>query len=129
MTCKDCYHYKTCAVTNAFKNENSGFAAACGDFKDESLIVELPCKVGDTYYTVERHCSEGNHLNRKYYYPTDDDCEYCRLDYDKEIAVVPHTWESIIQILLFRNNIGKFYFLSCEEAEKRLEELKGGDFK
>lgn len=44
--CENCYHYEACRdFTNFnFTVEN------CNTFKDKSLIVELPCKIGDTVY-------------------------------------------------------------------------------
>ena len=64
MTCKDCYHYEAC------KEKFAGLKKLCVDkpkkhteldprvenrcqqFKDKSLIVELPCKVGETLYCI-----------------------------------------------------------------------------
>ena len=40
MTCKDCIHYEMCENSPVMED-------GCPYFKDKSLIVELPCKVGD----------------------------------------------------------------------------------
>lgn len=44
--CEKCYHYEVCRefFELDFTVEN------CNTFKDKSLIVELPCKIGDTVY-------------------------------------------------------------------------------
>lgn len=47
MTCKDCYHYEMCLPRVAV-----GGNKICQYFKDKSLIVELPCKVGGYVYYV-----------------------------------------------------------------------------
>lgn len=41
MTCKDCIHYALCKFMDG---------EICNHFKDKSLIIELPCKVGDVVY-------------------------------------------------------------------------------
>ena len=44
--CGNCIHNKVCDH-NIYGFEN------CGAFKDKSLFVELPCKVGDTVYQTD----------------------------------------------------------------------------
>ena len=46
--CKECIH---CAVCD-FDDDEIEYTALCSFFKDRSLFVELPCKVGDTLYTI-----------------------------------------------------------------------------
>lgn len=54
-SCKDCLHSGVCRhnwqdwelEARGIKNRMD---EACSDFKDKSLIIELPCKVGDTVY-------------------------------------------------------------------------------
>ena len=56
MTCKDCIHYEVCEEKDT---EYTGlpFSIAndkpCKHFKNKSLVVELPCKVGDMVYLLE----------------------------------------------------------------------------
>ncbi len=50
MTCKDCFHYEACndfAFGGGIEFSN---ADKCKHFKDKSLFIEMPCKVGDTIY-------------------------------------------------------------------------------
>lgn len=48
MNCKDCCHYDMCG----FECCDDDALTFCKCFKDKSLIVELPCKVGQTIYDV-----------------------------------------------------------------------------
>lgn len=48
--CENCYHYEMCQSledSNKIKKIN---ATSCSFYRDKSLIVELPCKIGDTVY-------------------------------------------------------------------------------
>ena len=60
MTYKDCVHYNVCAI-NGIDVENTTFKKelCCGDFKDKSRFIELPCKVGDSIFYIHRS-SQGN---------------------------------------------------------------------
>ena len=60
MTCKDCYHYDVCAI-NGIDVENTTFKKelCCGEFKDKSRIVELPCKVTNGFKEkLTKYCHE-----------------------------------------------------------------------
>lgn len=59
MTCEDCYHNEVCYLRivlnmdyDEMKNEYVADAEKCQYFKDKSLIVELPCKLGQIVYDV-----------------------------------------------------------------------------
>ena len=64
MTCKDCYHYEICyfeALKKSHLTGNDYREIVCIDnqiickfFKDKSLIIELPCKVGKEIYVMNR---------------------------------------------------------------------------
>ena len=43
--CEKCYHRKVCIDSANFRSADN-----CRQYKDKSLIVELPCRVGDTVY-------------------------------------------------------------------------------
>ena len=45
--CENCYHYHMCDLQNRLEDYQD-----CKYFKDKSLIVELPCKVGDTVWII-----------------------------------------------------------------------------
>ena len=46
--CNKCYHNKVCLDSANYKN-----AEKCSQFKDKSLIVELPCKINDKVYLLK----------------------------------------------------------------------------
>lgn len=92
MTCKDCIHYKVCKIIDMAGIWEK--AELCECFKAANLVVELPCKVGDTvYYWVDR--------DTKFQVLFAKPFEISDLDY-----------------------IGKSIFLTREEAEKALEGMK-----
>lgn len=69
MTCKDCYHCEACenrfaglkqiCVDEPVKHLelNPAVEKCCENFKDKSLIIELPCKVGDEAYYISKRFS------------------------------------------------------------------------
>lgn len=46
-TCKDCIHYEAC-----HRKDREIPANTCRTFKDKSLVLDLPCKVGQVCYKV-----------------------------------------------------------------------------
>ena len=52
VTCKDCVHFEVCRGEYAEGIEQLLACDGCEDFKDRSRFVELPCKLGDTLYTI-----------------------------------------------------------------------------
>lgn len=53
MTCKDCIHYNVCQdYDNRVTLDIYNMAEKCKYFKDKSLIVELPFKLGQIVYDV-----------------------------------------------------------------------------
>ena len=56
-SCKDCVHVEMCRfkdlpapLSDSYIRESECIEKRCGDFKDRSRFVELPCKLGDTVY-------------------------------------------------------------------------------
>ena len=60
MNCKDCLYYDFCIDCNDFDERGNPIKynrcewEECECFKEKSRFVELPCKVGDTVYLVDR---------------------------------------------------------------------------
>lgn len=81
------------------------------DLEEQGLLVRLPCKVGDTVYKITRFCSGGIR-----------DCGY-----SYECSECPE-YKPFIEYIEFKitilKDIGKTVFLTREEAEKKLEEMK-----
>lgn len=141
MTCKDCYHYDVChirinsigflpvikgkvSMSSIMYKECDDVEKHCSHFKDKSLIIELPCKIGQIVYDVVL-CDDdiyriyemkivaiepfGSLYESKYFpdfiwniYLTDD-CSYAYRTFD---------------------DVGKKTFFSKEEAEAKLKELE-----
>ena len=77
------------------------------DLEEQGLLLKLPCKVGDTVYEITGATVRGY------------DWKY--LTYEN--AYIHETVFSLYRIY----DIGKTVFLTREEAEKKLEELRGGE--
>lgn len=50
--CKDCIHCEVCEHNSFLVQFDKNNIAYCTTFKDKSLFVELPCKVGDEVWAV-----------------------------------------------------------------------------
>lgn len=87
--------------------------------EEQGILVRLPCKVGDTVYT----------LSYRYECKNDYDCKVPRqwkceenipCEYENKIHYVKES-KFCLNMLDF---LGKTVFLTREEAEKKLEEMK-----
>lgn len=116
MTCKDCIHYDVCrdfqgswiVIEHINKNEAE---QKCEHFKDKSLIIELPCKIGDIVW------AKGVFTENIYSYKVDN-VGLCHAVY--------HNPKGLNNEIDFKeDNIGKTVFLTKEEAETKLKELNG----
>lgn len=115
--CENCYHYEACNYflkkENKYLVSREGFV--CEHFKDKSLIVELPCKVGDVLYQID-----GGEI-----YPikisdvviSDCDTEFNGCEIDDE-------GNEFDEYSIRLSEFGKTVFTACEEAGKALEEWK-----
>lgn len=104
----------------------SAFIEAMKMYKQKDRYIKLPCKVGDTYYTIEKYCNTDPYATEKEKVSTSD-CEYwCNGEHCsfKEYRIEEHKWASIITILEKEQWFGKHYFLTKAEAEQKLKELK-----
>ena len=124
MTCKDCIHYEACEATrneiigmsekiieglvrqsHSLVYDESRKANFCNYFKDRSKFIELPCKVGDTFYGFLNGFAE------KF------KCFKLSYSYDKNNEV-----QIILETLIGDKYIfGESAFLTKEEAEQALK--------
>lgn len=104
---KNCYHYDMC--NGRFDCEDYG--CECLDFKDKFLIVELPCRVGDTVYRI----STQYHTRMKYLQET----KISRIAIDDEGIWLFCRCNPIAKCVY-----GKTVFLTRDEAERALEECE-----
>lgn len=107
-TCVDCIHCDVCTKDSYPTDINPVYIdfsvrddvdKSCDDFKDKTKFIELPCPIGDTVYMV---------VNA---YNTYDNVEY---------KTVIETSFGLDMLKSFN----KRFFLTREEAEKKLEELR-----
>lgn len=87
--------------------------AAYEDAEEQGLLVKLPCKVGDTVYSLERFC-DGNIGDCDSWLK----CEECK-DYQQE--VIEHRIGTLSQAVSIIEMLGKTVFLTREKAEAALK--------
>lgn len=114
------------------------------DLEEQGKLVILPCKIGDTYYSIEVNtdsCEECAFFQKGYY--CDDWCTNNAVrDEDGDTLINPqysdkafckkHFYEinkccfdDIDEIFNLRQCFGKTVFLTKSEAEAKLKELRG----
>ena len=92
MTCKDCIHYEeVCEYNNAALDDKP-----CAAFKDRSLFVVLPCKIGTELFRIKQ-------INGKRFITN--------------TALNSNTFWNIVM----QGEFGKTVFLTREEAEQALK--------
>ena len=112
----------------------------CGYFKDKSLFVELPCKVGDEVYVItEKHpcyackvCADWCHKDCRFKNKTEMTVKKAKafsfyiqdtyLDFRVEIEETKHLQMHFLTYRL--GDFGKTVFLTKEEAEEKLKEIE-----
>lgn len=94
------------------------------DLEEQGLLVRLPANNKEIYIISSRWtvCSECGSRFDEY---SCSGCEY-ECDSKKEYYVYP-TYLSFIDVTTYVNQFGKTIFLTYEEAEKKLEEMKKND--
>lgn len=123
MTCDNCVHYWLChhntyEQAKYFGKDKEIYItiknnSACLFFKDKSRYIELPCKVGDTVYSIV----EG--INRIF---IGEVYEYV---VGREHFVFRSTRKGYLTLAFTELDIGKTVFLTKDEAEKALTECEG----
>ena len=119
MTCKDCIHYGICRLDVYFIYANNGdtyqcqdsnkVEEDCGAFTDKSEWLHLPCKVGDIVYCFAPCFDADYHPKLKVV--------------EKEIIELK-TIATVFGLNFDINSIGKTVFLTREEAEKTLKNMR-----
>lgn len=115
MTCKDCYHYDMCLPRVAVGGDK-----ICESFKDESRIVELPCKVGDKVYKFTRNKVKECEVVFVGI-SADERCSYFIFVENYEDGTFYKSYSMVFDV------IGKTVFLTREEAEEHLRKAVRGD--
>ena len=129
--CVNCIHYDACKKISDVHGLAFGSSPFCDHYKDKSLFVELPCKVGDTVYCIEhkiiRECivtmvKSINDTNQTRFI-VEAECEIVSPFYS-DGRKIKHGIMAVWEI-----EWGSWYraFRTKEEAEKKLKEIEGND--
>ena len=108
MKCENCLHYGVCTFAKQYETVDK-----CTDFADKDLYIKLPCKIGTKVYAIATPCGGCEHYNLS----LEQSLKICRNCEKREIAECTFDNELI-------DEFGKTVFLTREDAEKKLEELK-----
>ena len=105
------------------------------DAEEQCLLIRLPCKVGDTVYSVsfKKKCAEMEE-NGGYLINQNMDCAFCENENCKSkeeffIEEITATLPIIANIIRHKNNESDDFmiYLAREEAEKKLEEMEASE--
>lgn len=116
------------------------------DLEEQGRLIKLPCKVGDTYYSIEVNtdsCEECAFFQRGYCCDDwctnnavrdDDDDMLINPQYSDKVFCKKHFYEinkccfdNGDDIFNLRKCFGKTIFLTKSKAEAKLKELRGGE--
>ena len=114
--CKDCIFFPKC---DEYPFDESG----CKDFKDKSLFIEMPCKVGEDVWLLKDcgdfSCGIEGGCRSSY---CSVDCYWYNRKYTADWKVVCHTVESTVDAAKLLINYKNAIFATREEAEAALAE-------
>lgn len=117
MKCENCIHKGICSSYELYEEiEYRPIIDNCSHFQDKDKVIELPCKVGDTVYEVQ----EDRTIQKWFVYGI---IKYDGQEWTLKAKNNKNKWKYIDKTFAFRI-FGKTVFLTKEEAEKALKELK-----
>lgn len=96
------------------------------DLEEQSRLIKLPCKVGDTVYCIFNRYTKCTFSNEEFDEYSCQGCEY-ECDSKKENYVQDMRVYSLDWIVTNLKKFGKTVFLAKSEAEAKLKELRGGE--
>ena len=107
--CENCIHNEVCFTVEVYGELNEDEKCDC--YKDKSLCVEIPCKVGDKVYIIENN----------------EICEVManKFEFDKYGNCIVLESDELWFDTYWIDKLGKYYFLTYEEAERKLKEIEG----
>ncbi len=129
MTCENCEHYEACNFWIAMSDiARMFFKGECVYFKDKSKeksrMIELPCKVGDTVWYLNKYWHIALQRNKVY------EARVARIVLLQEaifLSLRLTTEGGVCMEAVEIKEIGKTVFLTREEAEKALKALEEKD--
>lgn len=114
--CKNCVHESVCRIRE-FPSIDEILKDGCNHYKDKSLVVELPCKVGDDLFVISQ-------MRDKRILPFISEFECTSITIRKRSVTVYHEMDGFIKIFK-KDDFGKTVFLTKEQAEEKLKEIEG----
>lgn len=135
-TCKDCIHYDVCEYeypdfVHEKEDKNADMEKECIQFKYKSLFVELPFKVGDTVYLVDR-TRDG--IIGSIYRVVECSVEKIVLRYStlqKRTIVEAHLeyeendyFGCVVEKIVYDTSFGHMVFTNEQDAEAALEKME-----
>ena len=117
MKCENCLHYEACKSMVKVIESTTMYSIAmrvCNNFADKDLYIKFPCKVGTKVYAIGTPCGDCEFVNVPMQEEVIEICQKCE---KREIIECEFANELI-------DEFGKTVFLTREDAEKKLEELK-----
>lgn len=119
MICNNCIHKELCngweqrtEYIKPVKNE------ICDHFADVSEMIKLPCKVGDTVWTIE-NVFNGKSVVQMLGSRVIDEIRHNKLNKNTMISNEP------FELHFYPSQIGKTVFLTQKDAQAELERLEG----
>lgn len=96
------------------------------DLEEQGRLIELPCKVGDTVYQVSTEYGKCPYSNEDLDYDCEDyDCFSSCICANKGVeTIIEMEAHSLEWVVMMREKFGEIYFLTREEAEQALAEMK-----
>ena len=113
--CENCISQNVCRwwENGMGKNLNCTDEVVCPEYKDKSLFVELPCKVGDEVYLIEFGKVQKGRINE------------INISASGNVVVLDLFFRSIVlrrNRAIYFTQFSNTIFLTKEEAEKKLKE-------
>lgn len=114
--CKNCVHCDVCRIRE-FPSIQEILEDGCNKYKDKSLVVELPCKVGDEVYYLTS-IDTAKELNVKEIF-----CGIVQaVCYERKDIYLTAKYTNGLTYYHNLKDLGKTVFLTKEEAEAKLKE-------
>lgn len=122
-TCEEFCKYVVDGCRNCYIQQVFKKLADYEDLEEQGLLVRLPCKVGDTIWELCL-CDDGNY--RIFQMIVKSISKYGTLRQVEKDVTIWHIYAESDYTYVYKNfiDLGKTWFLTREEAEKKLEEMK-----
>ena len=116
MKCENCLHYEACKSMVSVIERATMYSIAmrvCNNYADKDLYIKLPGRIGTKVYAIATHCGG---------------CVHNTLSLEQSLTICLKCDRREIAKCTFDNDLiaefGNTRFLTPEDAEKKLEELK-----